>query len=161
MNTAHTIKTVTLGDKTDAICESGVTQEYRHWFGSLIVNHLTMFIWSNDLVHRIARVFVPTSDTPIAFCYYYINQDTNHCEIFGVFVDESLRRQRVAENLISSAILGCVRNGCESFAFRFLSPIARNGGLVQSLRNLFNNEIRNVKAQLYYPDVPYVETIGG
>lgn len=157
----HTIRTITLDTKADAVLEAGVTEEYRRWFKNLVETHLSMFMWPNQNVHRLARAFAQNTDIPFAFCYYYVNPDTDHCELFGVYVDEPYRCQRTAENLIVTAISECAQNHCLSFALRFLSPLARSGRLVQNIRRELETQHPHTTAKLYFPNEPHVEHIGG
>jgi GNAT superfamily N-acetyltransferase len=158
----HTFSTATIDSKADAACEPDASEEYRHWFGSLVTTHLASFMWPNSNVHRLMKARESGSSSPFAFCYYYINPDTDHCELFGLYVDPQHRSRGVATEMLLSAIAECVRNQCLSFALRFLSPKAKTGRLVGEIRNAFHTRYPLATAQVYFPsEEPYVESIGG
>jgi GNAT superfamily N-acetyltransferase len=126
-------KTIEILERRDAVAPNDCSSEYREWFKSLVQTHLSGFKWPNDEIHRIVFASTNAGSKPIAFLYYHVNEQTDHCELFGLFVEGEARHVGVATSMLLDAIDECARAGCRSFALRFLEESARHGRLVRSV----------------------------
>lgn len=153
-------QTITVQSTEDVAPEAGVTADYSEWLQRLVLSNLAFSMCAGNLVCRFMVARRQTTLPPFAFCYYYVNVDTDHCELFAVYVDGSERGLGIAEALLMQAIAECVQNHCGTFALRFIDPSARTSHLCTRLRESMPHRFPGTRFFLYYEDEPRCETIG-
>ncbi len=150
----------TVIDRNEELPPAAASGEYKQWHQSLVATHLAQFTWPNEMVHRVIVAKGSEDTVPLAFCYFYFDQDAQNTELFGVFVASPYRARGLAFTLVEMAIRRTYEAGCRSFSLPFIEESARSSSLANRVRTQFPRTFPGAAISLKYPEDPRVERIG-
>lgn len=97
-----------------------ISDKFRDTFNSLVTLHATKEVPPGH-EHYLLLARENPDGAPVAFCYFYVPISKEWCELFSVYVDQSLEGRGIASCLLERALLEAYGLGARDFTLRWAS----------------------------------------